>query len=596
MDYDKLLGRWTTNKQTVTCNMDKVEEADHILKELAALECMKNISISTEDSALFAAINSDQMNCNRLYSKLVDDASENGLNNYLEESLEQVSQDTSELDTSLWSCSLSADNPELRSIVLQQTQDITWLTRSELGLACPITREESNPDIPTQERYPHTSNKRPRTSPPSPILDKNLARDLTKPREIIREEREVASNESTTRTIPQFYGKSRLPDRLKNRVYPGRTRLQNLRTCEQNTGQTAPNPFQSAKSKYATDCIKQGKDIDPSIKKSLGGKTAHSKGYKPPVASKEEEEEDEEWEDERMKGVDKKLAKLILNEIMDKGLTLGWDDISGLEFAKKTIKEIVVWPMLRPDIFTGLRGPPKGVLLFGPPGTGKTLIGKCIASQSKSTFFSISASSLTSKWIGEGEKLVRALFAVARCHQPAVIFIDEIDSLLSQRSEIEHESSRRIKTEFLIQLDGVACETEERLLIVGATNRPQEIDEAARRRLVKRLYIPLPDKPARADILGRLLTQINHCLTDDDVTRVADLTHGYSGADMTSLCRDAALAPIRSIADIENINPDQVRSLELADLVESTRRVKSSVNESELELYLKWNHQFGSGI
>ena len=148
------------------------------------------------------------------------------------------------------------------------------------GLVSPITREESNPSITSQERFPHTSNKRPRTSPPSPILDKNLARDLTKPREIIREDREVASNESTARTIPQFDGKSRLPDRLKNRVYPGRatdTRLQNLRTCEQNTGQTAPNPFKSAKSKYATDCIKQGKDIDPSIKKSLGGKTAHSK-------------------------------------------------------------------------------------------------------------------------------------------------------------------------------------------------------------------------------------------------------------------------------------------------------------------------------
>ena len=123
-----------------------------------------------------------------------------------------------------------------------------------------------------------------------------------------------------------------------------------------------------------------------------------------------------------------------------------------------------------------------GLLLFGPPGTGKTLIGKCIASQSGSTFFSISASSLTSKWIGEGEKMVRALFAVARVHQPSVVFIDEIDSLLSQRSESEHEASRRIKTEFLVQLDGATTEGEERILVVGATNRPQELDEAARRR------------------------------------------------------------------------------------------------------------------
>lgn len=117
---------------------------------------------------------------------------------------------------------------------------------------------------------------------------------------------------------------------------------------------------------------------------------------------------------------------------MDKTPAITWDDIAGLEFVKKTIKEIVIWPMLRPDIFNGLRGPPKGLLLFGPPGTGKTLIAKTIANESKSTFFNISSSVLTSKWQGESEKLVKVLFEVARSFQPSVIFIDEIDSLLSQ--------------------------------------------------------------------------------------------------------------------------------------------------------------------
>lgn len=129
---------------------------------------------------------------------------------------------------------------------------------------------------------------------------------------------------------------------------------------------------------------------------------------------------------------------------------------------------IIYFLFLSRDIFTGLRGPPKGILLFGPPGTGKTLIGKCIASQSGATFFNISASSLTSKWIGDGEKMVRALFAVARCHSPAVIFVDEIDSLLTARTEGEVEATRRLKTEFLIQLDGAATDPKDsRLLLIG---------------------------------------------------------------------------------------------------------------------------------
>lgn len=125
-------------------------------------------------------------------------------------------------------------------------------------------------------------------------------------------------------------------------------------------------------------------------------------------------------------------------------------------------------------------------------------LGKCIASQAQATFFSISASSLGSKWIGEGEKLVRALFLYARSKQPSVIFLDEIDSILKKRSDSEHESTRRLKTEFLVQLDGAyTTDEKDRVLLVGATNRPQELDDAARRRFTKRLYIPLPEVNVR---------------------------------------------------------------------------------------------------
>lgn len=197
--------------------------------------------------------------------------------------------------------------------------------------------------------------------------------------------------------------------------------------------------------------------------------------------------------------------------------------------------------MQRPDIFTGIRGPPKGLLLFGPPGTGKTLIGKCIASQVNATFFSISSSSLTSKWVGDGEKMVRALFAVARLHQPSVIFLDEIDSLLTQRTDGEQEATRRIKTEFLVQFDGCGTDSEDRILMIGATNRPGEIDEAARRRFRKKLYIPLPEAEGRRTIVKNLLRAQVNDLTEADLDEIVQATDGYSGSDMNGLVSEAAL-------------------------------------------------------
>jgi len=177
-----------------------------------------------------------------------------------------------------------------------------------------------------------------------------------------------------------------------------------------------------------------------------------------------------------LKGVDPKLGNIILDEVVSNdAIKVTWDDIAGLGEAKKALHEIVILPSLRPDLFTGLRAPARGVLLFGPPGTGKTLLAKALAHESNAVFFSISASSLTSKYVGESEKLVRALFSVARRVAPSIIFIDEVDSILTARGENDHEASRRLKTEFLLQFDGVESTQDDRVLVMGATNRPQEI-------------------------------------------------------------------------------------------------------------------------
>ena len=241
------------------------------------------------------------------------------------------------------------------------------------------------------------------------------------------------------------------------------------------------------------------------------------------------------------KGVDEGAAKQIFNEIVVQGDEVHWADVAGLEVAKKALKEAVVYPFLRPDLFMGLREPARGMLLFGPPGTGKTMLARAVATESRSTFFAISASSLTSKWLGESEKLVRALFSLAKALAPSIIFVDEIDSLLSSRGgSSEHESTRRIKTEFLIQwsdLQRAAAGSKQtdkekaegdasRVLVLAATNMPWAIDEAARRRFVRRQYIPLPEAPVRGEQLKTLLGHQKHNLSKKDIQVLVELTDG----------------------------------------------------------------------
>ena len=240
-------------------------------------------------------------------------------------------------------------------------------------------------------------------------------------------------------------------------------------------------------------------------------------------------------------GVDPVAARQIFNDIVVQGDEVHWSDVAGLDAAKTALKEAVVYPFLRPDLFLGLREPARGMLLFGPPGTGKTMLARAVATESRATFFAISAASLTSKWLGDSEKLVRALFALARALAPSIIFVDEIDSLLGARGgSTEHETTRRLKTEFLIQwsdLQRAAAGKEvsakegkmgdpSRVLVLAATNTPWAIDEAARRRFVRRQYIPLPEAHVREEQLRTLLSHQKHGLSHKDIKVLVEVTDG----------------------------------------------------------------------
>ena len=218
------------------------------------------------------------------------------------------------------------------------------------------------------------------------------------------------------------------------------------------------------------------------------------------------------------------MVKNILESVIDKTPGVHWHDIQGLKNVKQSLVENIIYPQMRPDVFTGIREPTRGILLYGPPGNGKTMIAKAVATECNATFFSISASTLMSKWVGESEKLMRTLFSLAAIYSPSIIFIDEIDSMLTARSSQENEAARRIKTEFLIQVDGVGSHKKASILVIGATNRPFDLDEAALRRLTKRIYIGLPDKEARKGQITKMLKTVSHNIKKAQMETIVELT------------------------------------------------------------------------
>jgi len=253
----------------------------------------------------------------------------------------------------------------------------------------------------------------------------------------------------------------------------------------------------------------------------------------------EDEDGDEDPESKKLRGA---LAGAILSDKPN----IKWEDVAGLEQAKEALKEAVILPIKFPHLFTGKRQPWKGILLYGPPGTGKSYLAKAVATEANSTFFSVSSSDLVSKWMGESERLVKQLFNMARENKPSIIFIDEIDALCGPRGEGESEASRRIKTELLVQMDGVGRDSRG-VLILGATNIPWQLDAAIRRRFQRRVHISLPDMPARMRMFELAVGTTPCELKQEDYRTLGQLSEGYSGSDISIAVQDALMQPVRKI-------------------------------------------------
>nr|5WC0_A Chain A, Meiotic spindle formation protein mei-1 [Caenorhabditis elegans]5WC0_B Chain B, Meiotic spindle formation protein mei-1 [Caenorhabditis elegans]5WC0_C Chain C, Meiotic spindle formation protein mei-1 [Caenorhabditis elegans]5WC0_D Chain D, Meiotic spindle formation protein mei-1 [Caenorhabditis elegans]5WC0_E Chain E, Meiotic spindle formation protein mei-1 [Caenorhabditis elegans]5WC0_F Chain F, Meiotic spindle formation protein mei-1 [Caenorhabditis elegans]5WC1_A Chain A, Meiot len=283
--------------------------------------------------------------------------------------------------------------------------------------------------------------------------------------------------------------------------------------------------------------------------------------------------------------------------------TMSLDDIIGMHDVKQVLHEAVTLPLLVPEFFQGLRSPWKAMVLAGPPGTGKTLIARAIASESSSTFFTVSSTDLSSKWRGDSEKIVRLLFELARFYAPSIIFIDQIDTLGGQRGNSgEHEASRRVKSEFLVQMDGSQNKFDSRrVFVLAATNIPWELDEALRRRFEKRIFIPLPDIDARKKLIEKSMegTPKSDEINYDDL---AARTEGFSGADVVSLCRTAAINVLRRYdtkslrggeltAAMESLKAELVRNI---DFEAALQAVSPSAGPDTMLKCKEWCDSFGA--
>ncbi|KAI4326463.1 hypothetical protein MLD38_031776 [Melastoma candidum] len=313
---------------------------------------------------------------------------------------------------------------------------------------------------------------------------------------------------------------------------------------------------------------------------------------------------------------DNEFEKKLLSDVIPPNDTgVSFDDIGALENVKDTLKELVMLPLQRPELFTKgqLTKPCKGILLFGPPGTGKTMLAKAVATEAGANFINISMSSISSKWFGEGEKYVKAVFSLASKIAPSVIFIDEVDSMLGRRENPgEHEAMRKMKNEFMVNWDGLRTKDRERVLVLGATNRPFDLDEAVIRRFPRRLMVNSPDASNRSKILKVILAK-EEMASDIDIDAIAAMTEGFSGSDLKNLCVSAAHCPIREILDKEKkektmalaesrslpplYTSADIRPLKMDDFKHAHEQVCASVSSESMTTneMLQWNELYGEG-